>query len=794
MKTKLSLLIILISHALVAQQNVNTANQKQVYYSFTNGAKSQIALSEWDIAIEPQGDYAIRINEASGTKVWVKTTDVRDNCIIALNCKGLQDYIPEPYDTTGMMAQSNDWVELHNSYDDWKIGALNQVKQTVSLDIVGYGWGAYRAVNTSPMHAIIGYRIFIVQLRNGDFKQFFVRKSLTAGFDYAYANLDGSDVHEVSIKREDYENKMFSYRSLIQHQTHNPEPIESEWDVLFTPYTPNKSNGDNSVEPGVLHNINRSTSEVTSTDNPCVVPGTYSDVIQTIGYDWYTSANEEVDAKRSFFVQNESVINFFKITGFENGNYAFVHGLYSIENLQSEATIGDENCVDCNDGSVAIIPFGGVCDYVITWDHGPQNFTLSNLSPGDYYYTLSDNSGASIRDTVTIAPFECTIKVMASDVQSNVCYGATEGSVELFIVNPKGDYTVKWNNGQEGNKIENLNAGSYAYTLTETTGCVLSDTIKITEPDSLHATLAIEDENCVGCNNGSVQVTAIGGVAPYTIVWSDDASISTFDRSNLEPKTYQAIITDANGCTTVAEIKIQKLGCSLIVGRTTLVNPSCYGLSDGSIFVDAVGNKGDVNFEWSNGENTNEIDNLSAGTYILIVSDTAKCTDSTAFTLTEPEKLHAEFTLTPASCEGCADAQLKALVNGGTSPYSYEWNTGDTKDLLENIADGEYTLTVTDKNGCTETFAYQYTNTVGIAENSQQGLLIYPNPSNDFVNITSIETTNISIVGIDGTMFYRQTLDKGMEKISTQNWPSGTYIIRSTTESRTVHQMMIVSH
>ena len=795
MKDILILLLVVVWGSLNAQKVVSTNDSKQVYYSIENGIQGQIGLNEWDIAIEPQGDYAIRINEASGTKVWTNTEDIRDNCTLTLNCTGLQNYTPIFYDTTGMASQTNNWIELHNSYDDWKMGALNQQKPSFSTDIVGYGWGGYRAFSTSPAHAIIGYRIFILQLRNGEYKQFFVRKSLTESFDYAYANLDGSELKEVSIKRTDYENKMFSYRSLIQHQTFNPEPVESQWDLMFTPFPAEKAIGNTTNFPGVLHNINR-TSSKSESDSVCFVPMNYSENIQTIGYNWWNSTSNKIRSNTSFFIRKENgATYFYKQTAYDDkGIYSFIIDSYNTDSLRAQNIAQNENCVNCEDGSISVIPYGGICEYSIEWNHGSNKFDLSNLSPGTYLYSLRDNNGNLYQDSVTILPYQCTISILETKTKKLSCYGSNDGEITLIIDGAKDDYSVEWSNGKYGTSIDSLNSGWQHFVLTENTGCILTDSILIQSADSIFAQISTTDESCNECENGSIFVDPLGGQSPYTIVWEDDATLSDFERHNLAPGNYSAIITDSNGCTKTIASKIQKLGCKLVTGRKDIVNPKCFGDKTGSIFIDAVGNIGALMYKWSTGETSKTITDLAAGTYILILEDEAGCKDSSSYILTDPTQISNSFDLQEATCESCEDAQIFSQPSGGTPPYSFLWNTGDQNRYVDSLSNGIYTVLITDKNGCESSFTYDYKNTVGLTNTIEESIVVYPNPVNSILYISGANDLEISIVSIDGKLMFAKKDSTTLCTIPTDTWPKGTYVIQLKSKKDIFHHRIMVTH
>lgn len=144
-------------------------------------------------------------------------------------------------------------------------------------------------------------------------------------------------------------------------------------------------------------------------------------------------------------------------------------------------------------------------------------------------------------------------------------------------------------------------------------------------------------------------------------------------------------------------------GISNTVQATLQTTPvSCGGTCDGSITATVTGGVGPYTYNWSNGGTTASISNLCAGVYTLTVSDAGGCTFTTQATVqTAANTLQLSFQVSDESCQNLCDGTIAAIVSGGATPYTYSWSNGGSSALINNLCDADYSLTVTDNNGCT---------------------------------------------------------------------------------------------
>lgn len=214
---------------------------------------------------------------------------------------------------------------------------------------------------------------------------------------------------------------------------------------------------------------------------------------------------------------------------------------------------------------------------------------------------------------------------------------------------------------------------------------------------------------CHGDATGSIDVvdesaTAISPALPYTYTWTNGAT--TQDLTGLTAGPYEVSVFDANGCQMFTGATIIEPTQPLMVSSTQ-INKSCNGgVDDGSINLLIQGGTAPYSTVWSNAATTANISGLAAGTYTATVTDSKGCQEVISVTITEPNTLGQVAAITHVLCNGGTDGEVAVDVFGGTQPYSYNWDSGQTTEDIYNVSAGNYQLTVTDAKGCTSVNTY----------------------------------------------------------------------------------------
>ena len=214
------------------------------------------------------------------------------------------------------------------------------------------------------------------------------------------------------------------------------------------------------------------------------------------------------------------------------------------------------------------------------------------------------------------------------------------------------------------------------------------------------------NEKCYGQSNGNAVILAakeIGGTGPYTWSWAPTVTNFAFDTidgaNGLSAGTYTVTITDASGCSNTINVTITQPP-KLTVTTKSVTNDMCNAGNNGSATISAGGGTPSYTYNWTpSGGTTVTANNLTAGTYIVNVSDSNKCTNSDTITITQPPAIATAITISPSSCSA-SNGSAKVVASGGNKPYAYSWSSGQTTDSITGAGAGTYTCTVTDSIGC----------------------------------------------------------------------------------------------
>lgn len=360
------------------------------------------------------------------------------------------------------------------------------------------------------------------------------------------------------------------------------------------------------------------------------------------------------------------------------------------------------SCNGAHDGFVNISVIGGTTPYTYLWSDGAITQNINNLFAGLYTVTITDanNCTATVSWNVMEPPlFLVNVDAISNYNGFNVsCGGASDGSIQTSGLGGVPPYSYLWSNGQTTDDLFGLTAGLYSVTATDANNCSATATVVLTSPPLITVSLNGVDAACSGDSSGSATSVVLGGAAPYTYAWSNGAT--TANITNIPDGTYMLTVTDDNGCTASASIVIG----SLAPITTALFSPTLNGgfntlcAGDSTAFIDltVTGGNPPFTYSWSNGTNSEDLANASAGVYSVTVTDVLGCSATDAITITGPTPVVATVTQTNVSCWGGSDGTLTITASGGTPPYTYNW----VSTTITGLSAGFYTGIVTDANGC----------------------------------------------------------------------------------------------
>ncbi|WP_417620282.1 hypothetical protein, partial [Oceanihabitans sediminis] len=435
--------------------------------------------------------------------------------------------------------------------------------------------------------------------------------------------------------------------------------------------------------------------------------------------------------------------------------------------LASSITSEDVLCNGQAEGSVNLSVTGGTAPYSYNWSNGETTEDLSNIPAGTYNVTITDDNGCTTTNSVNInEPDALASSLTSEDV---LCNGQAEGSVNLSVTGGTPPYSYNWSNGATTEDLSNIPAGTYNVTVTDDNGCTTTNSVTINEPDALASSLTSEDVLCNGQAEGSVNLTVTGGTPPYSYNWSNGET--TEDLSNIPAGTYNVTITDDNGCITTNSVTINEPDA--LASSLTSEDVLCNGQAEGSVNLSITGGNPPYSYNWSNGETTEDLSNIPAGTYNVTITDDNGCTTTNSVTINEPDALASSLTSEDVLCNGQAEGSVNLTVTGGTAPYSYNWSNGETTEDLNNIPAGTYNVTITDDNGCITT------NSVTI--NEPDALASSLTSEDVLCNGQAEGSVNLSVTG--GTAPYSYNWSNGVITEDLSNIPAGTYNVTITDDN-----------
>ncbi|MFN8155479.1 MAG: gliding motility-associated C-terminal domain-containing protein [Bacteroidia bacterium] len=359
------------------------------------------------------------------------------------------------------------------------------------------------------------------------------------------------------------------------------------------------------------------------------------------------------------------------------------------------ATCGQPN------GVISATASGGTGTYNYTWSNGsPGNSQATQLAAGTYTVTVSDVNGCTVSSGATITNTAGPV-VAVNNVTGVSCYGAGDGTAGVAVISGSGPYAYSWQpSGGNGASASGLAGGNYTVVITDINGCTAQQGIIIQEPAALLLQVNASPANC-NAANGSAYVQSLGGTPSYSYQWNNGQSLAT--ASALYAGNYTVTVTDAHGCTAVTSTQIAGLPGPGINNVST-TDVSCYGAASGTAQVSVSNGSAPYNYNWSSGDTTAAVSGLSAGSYMITVTDAYGCADQKGFSIQQPGPLNLQSSpVSMVNCYGGSDGIAEAVVSGGVGPYAYQWSNGDLNVQALQLSAGTYTVTITDANGCTTT-------------------------------------------------------------------------------------------
>ncbi|OUV72801.1 MAG: hypothetical protein CBC83_06395 [Flavobacteriales bacterium TMED123] len=489
------------------------------------------------------------------------------------------------------------------------------------------------------------------------------------------------------------------------------------------------------------------------------------------------------------------------------------------------------SCFGANDGMAIVSTWGAHAPYTYQW-YGPNSYTATNdsiynLFAGTYSVTISDTNNCSINRSINLTQPDALVFTTFSS-SNETCLGAANGTVSIDIQGGSSPYTgiaTDNNSGvvsthlmQNDTVIPGITSGIFTISLTDANNCSSALILGGNDQQIIGTTIAtyanidpssVVHLDCYGIPTGVATVQNPINLSNYSYSWQDIAGNSYGTDTiaeNLLAGTYVLFAHYSDslgaypGCTTTDTVVLTQPD-EIQVNPTLIKDADCFGGNDGRIQTQISGGTrfpGGPNswyqLLWNSGQTTRNINGLTAGTYIINITDANGCLQADTFAVAEPLDLIS--TITPSdyngygiSCFGGNNGVINLTIdqNTGTAPYVYTWSSGQSSLNIYNLSSGQYTVTITDAKGCT------YTNSTNLTEPAQ--LLPSPVVSSDYfgahISCFGAADGELTVSTIGGVQPYDILWNDGSVNSTNSGLMSGIYSVSVTDENGCIENASI---
>jgi SprB repeat len=383
-------------------------------------------------------------------------------------------------------------------------------------------------------------------------------------------------------------------------------------------------------------------------------------------------------------------------------------------------TVDDINCFN-EKGHVEVVSTGGTGAYSYSYSLAAAPFTsfnsLTPLDVGSYTVKVEDERHCSYTQpgnyVITTPPIPLDFTYQQQDYNGYhiSCFGGSNGSITLAATGGNGaaysGYTYAKDGGtfQPQNKLEQFNAGTHVISVRDNRGCVISKDVTFTQTDAL---LSIslknkKDIDCYGDKTGILELEADGGLSPYRFHLDQGTDQVPTVFNGLGDKTYHATVLDKNNCDASADYTVNLLNPKIEIGAT-IKDVNCFEGTDGAVTLSISAGVSPFRYTWKDQQSTtNVLAGVKTGEYTTQVTDQAGCKQESTFTVGQPAKpLETKVAVVPV-CTGRTNGVITIMPVGGTSPYQYSINNGQTYQnnaVFNTVGVGDYDIKVQDRNAC----------------------------------------------------------------------------------------------
>lgn len=417
------------------------------------------------------------------------------------------------------------------------------------------------------------------------------------------------------------------------------------------------------------------------------------------------------------------------------------------------------SCPGGQDGTASISLSGGTPPYIYSWSPvGGNDSVASGLSAGYYNAEVTDNNGCILTFSVNIQEPSSFVSTFNTNIPPQC--GQSDGEISISADGGTPPFTYLWNNGDTSSVADSLPAGNHGITVTDVNGCSYFAVGVLNNANGPVVNLdSIVNPSCFNNENGAIYITS-NGVHPITVHWSNGEASNTWVMGggpvsdwigNLPAGAYDVSVTDSSGCVTSQVYEV--IAPKEMVAYPGMAYASC-GNADGSIFLSVYEGTAPYTYLWdqnAGSSTSSNVNNLAAGIYTVAVTDANGCFKSFEVPLNNSGIFIYADSLKKPSCAGGTGSIYLGIFSSTGSQYSIQWSNGFTGEDLINVPEGNYSVLVTDINGCVTGGAFEL-----------PSINIFPQPI-CMITVDTLTQNNLIIwektpnIGIEEFRLYRQS-------------------------------------
>jgi PKD repeat protein len=460
----------------------------------------------------------------------------------------------------------------------------------------------------------------------------------------------------------------------------------------------------------------------------------------------------------------------------------------------------DATCNGAKNASISVIEVNGgsgILRYSINGHNWQTGHDFYNLNAGTYTVMVKDGLGCISSQAITLTqPNAFVINPIVTDAN---CYGAN-GSVTIAAAGGSGVLAYSVTEGYifQSSNVFNLTAGTYQVIVKDAANCSSYKEFTINQPNDIRISTAVLNATCHGDNNGAIIAHAGGGsgLLQYSLNGINYTTSNAF--TNLPGGiTYILYVKDALNCVRTSSVFVYQPNVLLV--ESTIADVTCAGGNNGAINLSVSGGMLPYQYNWSNGQHTQGIFNLTEGNYSVTVNDFNGCSEQLNFSIDQPQNPLIVNAISNNSSGGAiADGSIDITVTGGVAPYTYLWSNGSTTEDITNLLPGAYLITITDVNGCITSATFMVNSPVGISttNSTTNQLKVYPNPANQYITIElgNQQFDKIELINVLGQVVYFTTEKENKLNITTSNLENGMYFFKFMNKNEIITKKINIQH